>query len=110
MSNTRERAQLIEKVKQTVQPKAQRIRRYEKRKNLYIQNKLFKDTKNFYRYWEAETVEMKDHPRMEEVELYWKSLWEKKVQHNEKTEWITRKDEKKIKNMNWMPTRIMETT
>jgi hypothetical protein len=32
---------------------------------------------------------------MEEVELYWKSLWEERVQHNEKADWIKR-EEKKI--------------
>jgi len=41
---------------------------------------MFKeDTKQFYRYLGVKTVEIKDHPHMEEVELYWKSLWEKKV-------------------------------
>jgi hypothetical protein len=34
---------------------------------------------------------------MEEAELYWKSLWEEKVQHSEKADWIKREEkEKKI--------------
>jgi hypothetical protein len=61
------------------------MRRYEKRKNQCIQNKMLKgDTKQFCRYLGAKTAAVNDHPHMEEVELYWKSLWEDNVQHNEK--------------------------
>lgn len=68
---------MIEVLKQKEQVKAQRIRRYEKEINHYIQNKKFKgDTKQFYRYLEAKNTEIRDHPRMEEVELQWKSLRE----------------------------------
>ena len=50
--NTREVAQLTETLKQKVQAKAQRIRRYEKRETQYSQNKMFKeDTKNFAEPW-----------------------------------------------------------
>jgi hypothetical protein len=31
---------------------------------------------------------------MEEVERYWKSLWEEKEQHNEKEAWIKREEKK----------------
>jgi len=34
--------------------------------------------KQFYRYLGARTIEIKDRPHMEEVELYWKSLWKEK--------------------------------
>jgi hypothetical protein len=73
------------------------MRRYEKRKNQYIQNKMFKeDTKQFYRYLGVKTTAINDHPHMEEVELYWKSLWEEKVQHNEKADWIKREKKEKL--------------
>jgi len=50
LTNAREVAQLTETLKQKVQAKAQRIRRYEKRETQYYQNKMFKeDTKRFYR-------------------------------------------------------------
>jgi len=29
----------------------------------------------------AKSVEIKDHPHMEEVEIYWKLLWGAKLQH-----------------------------
>jgi hypothetical protein len=50
------------------------------------------------------------HPHMEEIELYWKSLWEEKVQHNEKVHWIKREEKEKIYSMNWMPIKTTETT
>jgi hypothetical protein len=39
VTNVRDTVQLIQKLEQKVQAKAQRIRRYDKRKNQYIQNK-----------------------------------------------------------------------
>jgi hypothetical protein len=63
------------------------IRRRRRRRNQYIQNKLFKEnTKQFYRYLGAKTIAMKEQPHIEEVESYWKSLWEEKVKHNEEAE------------------------
>ena len=43
VTNAREVAQLTETLKQKVQAKAQRIRRYEKRETQYSQNKMFKE-------------------------------------------------------------------
>ena len=46
VTKTRKDAQLIETLKQKVQTKARRIRRYEKKETRYSQNKMFKeDTK-----------------------------------------------------------------
>jgi hypothetical protein len=47
VTNAEEAAELIEKLKQKIQAKAQKIRRYEI-KNQYIQNKMYKDTNRFY--------------------------------------------------------------
>jgi hypothetical protein len=33
---------------------------------------------------------------MEEVELYWKSLWGEKVKHNQKADWIKREEKEKL--------------
>jgi hypothetical protein len=67
-----------------VQTKAQRLRRYEKRENQYIQNKMFKEyTKIFYRNLGMKDLEAREHPSMEEAETYWKSLWGEEAQHNE---------------------------
>jgi hypothetical protein len=70
VTNAREVAQLIETLKQKVQAKAQRTRRYEKRAAHYIQNKMFKeDTKKFHRNW-GMNIEAKGPPSMAEVEPY----------------------------------------
>jgi len=70
---------LIEKLKKKVQAKTQKIRRKWKTKIQYTLNKMLKeDTKQFYRHLGARTIEIKAHPHMEKVELYWKSLWGKK--------------------------------
>jgi hypothetical protein len=63
------------------------------RKNQYNQNKMFKeDIKQFYRHLGAKTTAIHDHPRTEEVGLYWKSLWEEKLRHNEKADWLKREE------------------
>jgi hypothetical protein len=50
------------------------------------------NTKQFYRYLETKSIEIKDHTHMEEAELCLKSLWENKVQHDEKVE-LRRREE-----------------
>ena len=75
MTNAREFAQLTEILKQKLQAKAQRIRRYEKRETHYSQCKMFKeDTKNFYRILGMKNMEAREPPSMAETETYWKSL------------------------------------
>ena len=85
VTNARETAQLVETLKQKVQAKAQRIRRYEKRKTQFIQNKMFKkDIKKFYRSLGAKKIEATETPSMTEEESYWKSLWGEKQHMMEK--------------------------
>ena len=79
MTNAREVAQLTETMKQKVQAKAQRNRRYEKRETQDGRNKMFKeDTKRFYRNLGMKNREARELPSMAVGETYWKSLWEKK--------------------------------
>jgi len=76
VTNAREFAQLTETLKQKVQAKAQRIRRYQKRETQYSQNKMFKeDTRKFYRNLAIKNTEAREPPSMTEAETYWKSLW-----------------------------------
>ena len=90
MTNAREVAQLIETLKQKVQAKAQRIRRYEKRETQYSQKKMFKeDSKNFCSNLGMKNIEAREPPSTVEAETYWKSLWGG-AQHNERAEWIRR--------------------
>jgi hypothetical protein len=63
VTNARELAQLTETLKQKVQAKGQRIRRYEKRETQYNQNKLFKeDPQKIYRNVGMKNIEPKEHP------------------------------------------------
>ena len=91
MTNAKEVAQLTETLKQKVQAKAHKIKRYEKRETQYSQNKMFKeDTKNYYRNLGMKNIEAREPTSMAEAETYWKSLWGEEAQHNERAEWIRR--------------------
>jgi len=109
--NAREVAQLIETLKQKVQAKAQRIRRYEKRETQCSQNKMFReDTKKFYRNLSMKNIGAREPPSMAETETYWKLLWGEEAQHNERAEWIRREQKRNISHMDWMPIQIKEIT
>ena len=111
MTNAREVEQLTEILKQKVQAKAQRIRRYEKRDTQYSQNKMFKeDTKKFYRNVGMKNIEAREPPSMAEAETYCKSLWGEEAQHNGRAECIRREQKRKVSYMGWMPIQIMEIT
>ena len=108
VTNAREVGQLTETLKQKVQTKAQRIRRYEKRETQYSQNRMFKeDTKKFYRNLGMKNIEAREPPSVAEAETYWKSLWGE-AQHNERAEWIRREQKRKISLMDWRPIQISE--
>ena len=53
---------MTQTVKQKVQAKAQRIRRYENGKTQYIQNKMFKETKQLYRNLGTMNTEARELP------------------------------------------------
>ena len=111
MTNAREVAQLTETLKQEVQTKAQRIRRYKKRETQYSQCRMFKeDTKKFYRNLGMKIIQAREPPSMAETETYWKSLWGEEAQHNERAEWIRREQKRKVSYIDWMPIQITEIT
>ena len=111
VTNARVVAQLTESLKQKVQAKPQRIRRYEKRETQYSQNKMFKeDTKKIYRNLGMKNTEAREIPSMTEAETYWKSLCGEEAQHNERAEWIRREQERKVSHMGWMSIQITEIT
>uniref|UniRef100_A0A8C6P0Q3 Reverse transcriptase domain-containing protein n=1 Tax=Nothobranchius furzeri TaxID=105023 RepID=A0A8C6P0Q3_NOTFU len=78
-----------EKLKQQIQAKAQRIRRYEKRSKHFRHNHVFKvDPKKFYRELDKKQIEIKELPSLEKVEEFWSNVWEKQKNHNETAQWI----------------------
>ena len=78
-----------ETIKQKMQLKAQRIRRYEKRSKFYRQNMVSKTfAKKFYREVGKETIRVAEIPSIEEVEEFWKNIWSNDKTFNETAEWI----------------------
>jgi len=75
VTNSREVAQLAWTLKQKVQAKAHRIKRYDKKETQFIKNKMFKqDNKKFYRNLAMKNTETRDTSSMEGVKPYCKSL------------------------------------
>jgi len=100
VTNASDVGHLTETLKQKVQAKAHRIRRYEKRETQYSQNKMFKeDTLKFYRNLGMKNIEAREPPSVAEAETYWKSLCGEEAQHNERAEWIRREQKRKISFM-----------
>ena len=109
MTNAREVGQLTETLKQKVQAKTEKIRRYEERESQYSQNKMFKeDTKKIYINLGMKDIEAREPPSMAEAETYWKSLWGQEAQHNERAEWIRREQKRKVSFMDWRSIQISE--
>ena len=91
-------------LKQKIQVKAQRVRRFEKRTKFYRQNKIFQtDAKRFYREIGKKQIEIKEVPTMQEVEKFWESIWSNPKTHNEDADWIGRETErmKDIEPQKW---------
>ena len=93
-----------EVLKQKIQVKAQRLRRFDKRTKFYRQNKIFKtDAKKFYREIGKSKIEVKEPPKNEEVEEFWNDIWGKEKKFNEEASWIGREQERmnEIEEQQW---------
>jgi hypothetical protein len=99
-----------EKLKQQIQAKAQRIRRYEKRSKQFRQNKVFKtDSKKFYREIGKNQIAVKEPPPPDKIEEFWSKIWEEDKHHNEAAQWI-QEEQDRLENkplQEW--TEIMKT-
>jgi len=109
VTNSREFTQLTENLKQEMQAKSQRIRRYERRETQFSQNKMFKDdTKRFYRNLSMKIKEARESPSVAEAETYCKSLWGEEAQHKVREEYVRREEKRKVSYIDWIPLQIME--
>ena len=82
------------KLKQKIQAKAQRIRRFEKRGKQFRQNRLFKSKpKVFYRELGKHQIVINDTPSTNSVEAFWKSILEDDRNHNGNADWISKHEE-----------------
>ena len=78
-----------EDLKQALQAKAQRIRRYIKRSKQYKQNKMFReDSKKFYRELGKKTIQIEKPQDIGQVKRFWQNVLEQEVKHNEVAQWI----------------------
>ena len=83
-----------EKLKQRIQAKAQRIRRFEKRRKQSRQNRMFKSNpKVFYRELGNKQSEINEPLSLDEIETFWKTILEDDKHHNEVADWIRKQEE-----------------
>ena len=86
---------LKETLKQKIQLKAQRMRRYEKRTKFYRKNNTFKtDKKKFYKELEKSQVNVEKPPSKEEVETFWTSIWGTEKDYNEDAQSLKPEEER----------------
>jgi len=93
-----------EKLKQQIQAKAQRIKRFGKRNKHFWQNKIFKeDSKKFYRELGKKKVDVDEPWQPEEVVDFWSNIWEKEKSHNKDSAWIKGQEDlhKDLKAQSW---------
>ena len=89
-----------EDLKQALQSKAQKLRRYIKRSEQYKKNKRFRDdTKRFYGELGKKTIQIEIPPDMAEAKTFWQNKLEQEVKHNEDAQWI--KEQLQINQMEW---------
>ncbi|XP_065067405.1 uncharacterized protein LOC135692976 [Rhopilema esculentum] len=78
-----------EELKQKLQVKAQRLRRYIKRNKFYRQNKIFEtDPKKFYREIGKSDFTLDEIPSEGQICEFWNNIWGKEKRHNENSEWL----------------------
>ena len=78
-----------EMIKQKMQLKAQRMRRYDKRSKFCRQNMICKTyAKNYYREVGKEKILIRQAPLIENVEKYWKTVWSRDKKFNDNAEWV----------------------
>ena len=82
--------EIKETLKQKIQFKVQRIRRYEKRTKLFRQNIFLDDPKRLYREIGKETIKVKDIPSEHEIRNFWSNIWSNDKGFNADAEWTDR--------------------
>ena len=91
-----------EDLKQALQAKAQRLRRYTKRSGQYKQNKMFReDSKRFYRELGNKTIQIEKPPDIGEEKKFWQNILEWEVKYNENAQWI-KDQEEELQQINHM--------
>ena len=100
-----------EDIKQALQAKVQRIRRYTKRSEQYKQNKMSREnSKRFYTELGKKTIQVEKRPDIGEVKKFWQNILEQEVKHNEDVQWIKDQEEElqEINQMEWKDLTVEE--
>ena len=100
-----------EDLQQTLQDKAQRLRRYTKRSEQHKQNKMLReDSKRFYRELGKKTIQTEKPPDIGRVKKFWQNILEQEVKHNEDAQWIKDQEEElqQINQMEWKDLTVEE--
>ena len=93
---------LKEDLKQKLQAKAQRLRRYTKRSKQFRQNKMFReDAKRFYSELGKKTIKIQKPPDIGEVKKFWQNILEQEISHHKDAQWIKDQQEE-LKDINLM--------
>ena len=84
---------LQQKIKMKMLAKAQRLKIYKKRCKQFHQNKAFKENaKQFYRQLNNSQITVDSIPDVDQLETYWKNIWQNNKNHNESASWITEQE------------------
>ena len=79
----------LDKIKQTIERKDARLRRYPKRSHFYKDFNLFKNNmKQFYRTIGESQIKINKAPPEEETHSSWQKIWSDSKSHNYQTPWI----------------------
>ena len=95
---------VLEKIKQTIQAKAARLRRYQKRSRFYKDNNLFKNNpKQFYRNNGKSKIKINKAPSEEEIRSFWEKIWSDSKTNNSQAPWIEKlsKEYEALKEQEW---------
>ena len=90
---------VLEKIKQTIQPKAARLRRYQKRSRFLFKN----NPKQFYRNIGKSQIKINKAASEEEIRSFWEKIWSDSKTHNSQVPWIEKlsKDYEALKEQEW---------
>ena len=91
---------VIEKLKQRISAKSEKLRFYRARDNQYMQNKLFRcNLKALYQELDGKVTPAQVPSNAEEAKEFWSILWDNPVPYKEDAEWL-KEVELELENVN----------
>ncbi len=89
IENDTSRLMVVEKLKEKIQAWAQRIRRYKRRIDFRVQNRLFETVaKKFYRNLTQKPNGNAVTPSKYDIEAFWAAIWEESIFYNKDASWL----------------------